>query len=64
MSQRENKMNKLKNQQKYGTVKWPAVILMLVGACFMGYGISRGELAVVFTKAINICIGMCGNWID
>ena len=29
------------------------VILMFVGACFMGYGISRGELAVVFTKPLT-----------
>ena len=40
--------------------KCPALILMLVGVCFMGYGISRGELAVVFTKAINICMECVG----
>ena len=40
-------MNKLKNSKIWNS-KWPAVILMLVGVCFMGYGISRGELAVVF----------------
>ena len=34
---------------------------MLVGVCFMGYGIFRGELAVVFTKAINICMEWCRN---
>ena len=38
-------MNKLKTSKIWNS-KWPAVILMLVGACFMGYGISRGELAV------------------
>ena len=59
MSQRENKMNKLKNSKIWNS-KWPAVILMLVGVCFMGYGISRGELAVVFTKAINICMECVG----
>ena len=48
-------MNKLKNSKIWNS-KWPAVILMLVGVCFMGYGIFRGELAVVFTKAINICM--------
>ncbi len=30
------------------------------GVCFMGYGIFRGELAVVFTKAINICMECVG----
>lgn len=52
-------MNKLKTGKIWNS-KWPAVILMLVGACFMGYGISRGELAVVFTKAINICMECVG----
>ena len=52
-------MNKLKTSKIWNS-KWPAVILMLVGACFMGYGISRGELAVVFTKAINICMECVG----
>ena len=53
------KMNKLKTGKIWNS-KWPALILMLVGACFMGYGISRGELAVVFTKAINICMECVG----
>ena len=30
------------------------------GSLLMGYGISRGELAVVFTKAINICMECVG----
>ena len=46
-------MDELKTSKIWNS-KWPALILMLVGVCFMGYGISRGELAVVFTKAINI----------
>ena len=52
-------MSKSKTSKIWNS-KWPAVILMLVGACFMGYGISRGELAVVFTKAINICMECVG----
>ena len=52
-------MNKLKTSKMWNS-KWPALILMLVGVCFMGYGISRGELAVVFTKAINICMECVG----
>ena len=52
-------MNKLKNSKIWNS-KWPAVILMLVGVCFMGYGISRGEQEVVITKANNICMECVG----
>ena len=52
-------MNKLKTSKRLNS-KLQAVILMLVGVCFMGYGIFRGELAVVFTKAINICMECVG----
>ena len=31
-------MDELKTSKIWNS-KWPAVILMLVGACFMGYGI-------------------------
>ena len=52
-------MNKLKTSKIWNS-KWPALILMFVGACFMGYVIFLGELAVVFTKDINICIECVG----
>ena len=52
-------MDELKTSKIWNS-EWPALILMLVGVCFMGYGISRGELAVVFTKAINICMECVG----
>ena len=52
-------MDELKTSKIWNS-KWPALILMLVGVCFIGYWISRLELAVVFTKAINICMECVG----
>ncbi len=34
---------KLKIMQNMEQSKWPALILMLVGVCFMVYGIFRGR---------------------
>nr|WP_281350951.1 CD1871A family CXXC motif-containing protein [Aminipila butyrica] len=31
-----------------------------MGLCFMGFGIFRGETAVLFEKAINICLECIG----
>ena len=35
-------------------------IIVLVGGLFMSIGASSGEVAVVFTKAINICLECIG----
>ena len=40
--------------------RWPGLILAAAGILMMGYGIFRGEMAVVFTKAINICMECIG----
>lgn len=32
----------------------------VLGLVMMGYGMYRGELAVVFTKAVNICLECIG----
>ena len=40
--------------KKILTSRWPGLVLM------MGYGIFRGEMAVVFTKAVNICMECIG----
>ena len=40
--------------------RWAGVIAAVLGLAMMGYGIWRGELAVVFTKAVNICLECIG----
>ena len=39
--------------------KWSGIALAAAGI-LMVYGISRGEMAVVFTKAVNICMECIG----
>jgi hypothetical protein len=34
--------------------------LMFMGAALLIFGLSRGEVAVVFAKAIRICLGCIG----
>lgn len=34
--------------------------LTAAGLCFMGYGIFRGEMSVVFDKAVSICMECIG----
>lgn len=37
-----------------------AKVLMLTGILMIGYGIFRGEVTVVYTKAIQICLECIG----
>lgn len=39
---------------------WIGIGLAALGIGFMTYGIIRGEMAVVMTKAINICLECIG----
>lgn len=39
---------------------WIRIVLFIVAAAFIVYGISRGEAAVTFTKAVNICLECIG----
>ncbi len=36
------------------------ILLMAAGLILMGFGIHRGEMAVVFGKAVNICMECIG----
>ena len=38
----------------------PAQAILILGAAFMIFGIWRGEMAVVFEKAVNICMECIG----
>jgi len=40
--------------------RWTGAYVAAVGLAMMGYGIYRGELMILFTKAINICLECIG----
>ncbi len=40
--------------------RWAGAVTAVLGLTMMGYGIWRGELAVVFMKAVNICLECIG----
>ena len=42
------------------TPRWLGLTVALVGLGLMAFGIWRGEMAVVFQKAINICLECIG----
>lgn len=48
------------NRKKAANSKWTSLFLATVGLLLMAFGIFRGEMAVVFTKAINICMECIG----
>lgn len=40
--------------------RWIGAAMAALGLAMMGYGIYRGEISTVFTKAINICLECIG----
>ena len=42
------------------STRWSGIGVAALGLVMMMFGIYRGELAVVFTKAVNICMECIG----
>ncbi len=55
--QKDEKITMIK---KITETKWAGVVLAILGILLMIFGIYRGEMSVVFTKAINICMECIG----
>lgn len=43
-----------------GRVALVRTALLTAAVCMIIYGVSRGEMGVVFTKAVNICLECIG----
>lgn len=46
--------------KKYRQPPWLGIGIAVLGIGMMAYGIFRGEMTVVMTKAINICLECIG----
>lgn len=40
--------------------RWCGIGAAVLGLAMMGFGLYRGELPVMFTKAVNICLECIG----
>ncbi len=46
--------------RRLSSARWYGVGAAALGLAMMGFGLYRGELPVVFTKAVNICLECIG----
>jgi len=46
--------------RRFTSSRWSGIGAALLGLAMMGYGIFRGEPAVVLKKAVNICLECIG----
>ena len=53
------KANKIANE-KASKLTAIRIALLLLSCAFIAYGVSRGEIAIVFKKAVNICLECIG----
>ncbi|MDC7289619.1 CD1871A family CXXC motif-containing protein [Blautia schinkii] len=42
------------------SLAWIRIFLLVAAVCMIAYGVSRGEMGTVFTKAVNICLECIG----
>jgi len=40
--------------------RWTGIVTAVLGLAMMGFGFYRGEMAVVFKKAVSICLECIG----
>ena len=58
--ERKNKKQPFSVRISERTAFFLGVSILILGAAFMIFGIWRGEMAVVFEKAVNICMECIG----
>ncbi len=46
--------------RRFISSRWVGIAAAVLGLGMMAYGVWRGELAVMFTKAVNICLECIG----
>lgn len=52
--------SKGQRSRRPGTPLWVGIFFAVFGLAMMGFGICRGEMAVVMEKAVNICMECIG----
>jgi len=46
--------------RQLSSMRWSGFGVAILGLAMIGFGLYRGELPVVFTKAVNICLECIG----
>lgn len=46
--------------RKGKSLAWIRGFLVIAAVCMIAFGVSRGEMGTVFTKAVNICLECIG----
>ena len=58
--ERKNKKQSFSARISERTAFFVGIVILILGAAFMIFGIWRGVMAVVFEKAVNICMECIG----
>lgn len=58
--ERKNKKQSFSARISERTAFFLGIVILILGAAFMIFGIWRGEMAVVFENAVNICMECIG----